>query len=224
MSDSFHVPANYLPALGDWVAQQLSIDPPELLHLSDHQRSSRINIVLSESSNFAEVLQMGCESLGVIKRFNAHGQLQLVGMDDTRDADHSINYDDIRDIDVASELPELTDLRLRHNYDFDDGQYYGSILVKNTNHHYPDGWSESAVVDTVIATQDDAVEEVKRRARRRFVRRRLYSIRCLIRGAHFLEGDRIHVFHPLWGLDDTGTIWDVERLPGSNEVTIEVEI
>lgn len=223
MSD-FHVPANTLPALADWVATQLSIDPPEFLNLSAHQKTAQLNIMLSESSSYSEVLAMGCESLGVISRFDAVGQLQLVSMDDDRAADYAISYDDIKSIDVASELPELTELRLRHNYDYTDSQYYGSILVKNTGHNYPDGWSESVAIDTVISTQDDAIEEANRRARRRFVRRRLYKITCLISGAHFLEGDRVSVFHPQWGLNDTGTIWDVERLPGSNEVTIEVEI
>ena len=223
MSD-FYVPANTLPALAGWVADKLSINAPELLHLSDHQKTAQINIVLSESSSFSAVLQAGCDSLGVINRFNALGQLQLVGMGDDRAADYAITYDDIKKVDVASELPELTELRLRHNYDHEDSQYYGSILVKNASHHYPAGWSESAVVDTVISTQDDALEEANRRARRRFIRRRLYKITCLISGAHFLEGDRVNVFHPQWGLNDTGTIWQVERLPGSNEVTIEVEI
>ena len=222
---SFTVPITNLPELASWVAQGIDVGAPQLLNMSDHQKTAQIEIVLNESSSYRSALDLGCDSLGVVPRFDALGQLQLIGMDYYREADYGITYDDILEVSIGSDLPELSSLMLRHHYDHDNSYYRGRILVQNDGHHYPEGWLEPAVVDTVLVNREEAVADIYRRANRRFVRRRLYSIVCFIRGAIFGMGDRLHVFHPAWGLDDTGTILAVpERLPGSNKYIVAVEI
>ncbi len=223
-TDLYTIPAATLPDLANWTTSQLGLNAPQLMHLSEHQQNAQIKIALSGGGDYHTVLQQGCDSLGIIPRFDEYGQLQLIGMDYARAADYAITYDDIREISVASELPELTELLLRYGYDHENSEYTGRILFQNSAHHYPENWPESMEVDTVIVNRVDAVNDGNRRALRRFVRRRLYFITCFIRGVIFRTGDRLHVFHPLWGLDATGTIWDVERLPGSNEAMLEVEI